>query len=463
MDSGMISCWIVLSCMQLFQVLEVTENKDRAFYSSMAGLHDYLCLKLYVIGQITGLYYNRKQTEAEIKNVNKLLSGVGKFHASKKDPNSFVKSLKSALQSHSEFGEIYIATANKCMELYKELNYKHFSVRIGAQLARYYLEHEQYLNAEFLLEEAWNIYKQQKWEALYTDVLIPLADCQFKHKRYKQYLHSVSILACSQLLDSGKKLHYNEEFIRLLNSNDVGNVSAEPAIKVEKISIPLVKGKGHIGDNVSIQVRVNFKLRENLLCQRAEIHLKYFDLNSLSPSYSLAQCRGKHESTSSKMIIPSAKQTNETSVKAPFTQNTLLKRMKDHRRTWSRNKNIADLNESDSLTVATVTANSTKSSCESIPLSLENSKRNITSNECVDLLTCKKIQEEGSQFVMENLSSSCESISKSSSTGNIFTYEMVVESTDVPTKSTVGSTENKQQSLTDLSKFGNISIDKENL
>uniref|UniRef100_T2MG50 Trafficking protein particle complex subunit 10 n=1 Tax=Hydra vulgaris TaxID=6087 RepID=T2MG50_HYDVU len=389
MDSGMISCWIILTCMQLFQVLEATENKDRVFSTCMANLYYYLFSKLYVIGQLTGLYYYRKQTEVEIVNVNNLLTGIGKHHVSKKDTYSFSKSLKSALQSQSKFGELFIQIASKSMESFKELNYKHFTVRVGVQLANYYLEHEQYLDADSLLQEAQNIYKNQKWEVLHNDILIPLAHCQSKLKSYKQYLKSVCVLACSPYLSLSKKLHYNEELIRLMSENNLGCISTEPLIKIKKIRIPLVKGKGHIGDYIS--------------------------------------------------------------ARTSFTQNTLVKRIKEHRRTWSRNKNIPDLNDTDGPAVSKVLSSSVKSSSES----LENIKRSGSSLERTNSFVYNKLPEE--QFVTENLTSSRESISKSASNGSIFTYDEVLDASDLTTKSS--AIQDKQQTITDVSNSGKSSID----
>ncbi|XP_012556503.2 uncharacterized protein LOC100207710 isoform X1 [Hydra vulgaris] len=455
MDSGMISCWIILTCMQLFQVLEATENKDRVFSTCMANLYYYLFSKLYVIGQLTGLYYYRKQTEVEIVNVNNLLTGIGKHHVSKKDTYSFSKSLKSALQSQSKFGELFIQIASKSMESFKELNYKHFTVRVGVQLANYYLEHEQYLDADSLLQEAQNIYKNQKWEVLHNDILIPLAHCQSKLKSYKQYLKSVCVLACSPYLSLSKKLHYNEELIRLMSENNLGCISTEPLIKIKKIRIPLVKGKGHIGDCVSVHVQVDFELKESFFCQKAVVYFKYFDTNTSQAniiSTDLFQQINKFETVNSKIKTPLTKQiSSDISARTSFTQNTLVKRIKEHRRTWSRNKNIPDLNDTDGPAVSKVLSSSVKSSSES----LENIKRSGSSLERTNSFVYNKLPEE--QFVTENLTSSRESISKSASNGSIFTYDEVLDASDLTTKSS--AIQDKQHTITDVSNSGKSSID----
>ena len=89
MQIGSVPCWTVLTCMQLFQILETVEYKDYEFQSTFAHMYDYMRQKFHYLGHITGLYYNREQTEEEKKLSDTLVAGFGKDFSRKKENKIF--------------------------------------------------------------------------------------------------------------------------------------------------------------------------------------------------------------------------------------------------------------------------------------------------------------------------------------------------------------------------------------
>ena len=344
-----VACWIVLTCLQVLPVLEKDENPDHSFRATVAQTYDLMRQKIHLLGQVTGVYYKREQTEQEKELVQQLYNGLGKFSMNK---NHSPKVVEAALENRGNFEKLYIDITDACMKRYDDIGRKHSKMFVGIDLAKYYLQHGQYLLAEPLLETSWSIFKSQRWETLYTDVLIPLADCQLKHKLHERYLNSVTLLSCAHCLPFETRDFYSKEVVRLSNDKDLSlpTISSEPVLKIISAKVALVKLKGHIGDTVQVNIVLDNELTIPVECQRVTINAKHFDLsnpdsfseNVLSARKSLFE----NKDFGMNSISPQEKQPpKEETVKEALTPSNLLKRIKSHRRTWSRNKNVVETNE----------------------------------------------------------------------------------------------------------------------
>ncbi|XP_066918768.1 uncharacterized protein [Clytia hemisphaerica] len=353
-----VACWIVLTCLQVLPVLEKDENLDHSFRATVAQTYDLMRQKILLLGQVTGVYYNREQSDEEKELVQQLYNGLGKFSMNK---NHSPKVVEAALESRGNFEKLYIDITNACMTRYEDIGRKHSKMFVGIDLAKYYLQHGQYLLAEPLLETSWSIYKSQRWETLYTDVLIPLADCQLKHKLHERYLSSVTLLSCAHCLPFETRDFYSKEVMRLSNDKDLNlpTINSEPVLKIISAKVGLVKHKGHIGDTVQVNIIFDNELTMPVECQRVTINAKHFDLsnpdsfseNVLSARKSLFE----NKDFGMNSISPQEKQPQkEETAKEALTPSNLLKRIKSHRRTWSRNKNVVETNEikTDSITIS---------------------------------------------------------------------------------------------------------------
>ena len=311
----------------------------------MSQLHDYMRQKILLLGKVTGLYYSHKQTETEKDTCELLTTGFGKYPGVKKDVSSApITSLKTALSSKECFETFYTEVAIKSMRLFTEVKRLHLAMVVGIDLAKFYLEHGKYSDAEPLLEKAWGIYKQQKWETLYTDVLMPLAACQLKHKLYSQYLSSVTLLSCVQCLPFPTRQYYSNELIKLCKDDTLKLpvINTDPVFTITDVRIDLVKNKGHIGDTVNVYVKLTNQITEKLSCKYASISLRHCDLNN-PRSFSdepTSPRKTIFDQTDYGMHISLASiEKPKEAIKEPLTPSNILKRIKSHRRTWSRNKN----------------------------------------------------------------------------------------------------------------------------
>ena len=346
-----VACWIVLTCLQVLPVLEKEENTDHSFHATIAQTYDLMRQKIHLLGQITGVYYNREQTVEEKDIVKKLCAGFGVLLMNK---NTSPKVVEAALESKENFEKLYVDVTKECIYKYEQIGRKHFKMFVSIDLAKFYLQHGLYLEAEPLLENSWSIYKSQRWETLYSDVLIPLADCQLKHKLHERYLNSVTLLSCAHCLPFKTRDFYSKEVLRLSQNNELTfpTLSCEPCLKIISVKVELVKMKGHIGDKVHVNIIVDNELTVPLSCNQVSINVKHFDLsnpdsfseNVLSARKSLFENRDygmnsvspKHNSSKDAAVV------KEENVKEALTPSNLLKRIKSHRRTWSKNKNVIE-------------------------------------------------------------------------------------------------------------------------
>lgn len=340
----------MLTCLQVLPVLEKEEKPDHNFRANITQAYDLMRQKILFLGKLTGVYYNRDQTQQEKYIVGQLRTGFGKFTMNK---NTAVKLIEAALESKENFENFYIEITKACIDKYKDIDRKHSKMFVEIDLAKFYLQHGYYINAEPLLEICWSIYKQQKWETLYTDVLIPLAACQLKHELHDRYLTSVTLLSCASCLSFDTRDFYSKEVVRLSKDDKLSlpTVSCDPAVRIISIKVNLVKMKGHIGDNVEVNVTLANELTMPIHCQKITINAKHLDLsnpdsfseNVLSARKSLFENRDYGMNS----VSPKDKQPpkSEEPVKEALTPGNLLKRIKSHRRTWSRNRNVVDTNE----------------------------------------------------------------------------------------------------------------------
>ena len=334
--------------MQILQILDSVESNDLQYHALLAQLQDYMRQKLLLLGTITGFFYNRNQTEEESRETAMLLLGFGNNENSKKEASSVVCVLKDAFSCSLNYKKLYLDTSIRCMELFYDIKRNHFGMLVAMDIANFYLEQENYIEAEPLLEKAWNIYKEQKWEKLYTNVLIPLADCQYKHQVHDRYLNSVTLLACAHCLPQKTREHYSKELLKLSQaSNNLPITEISPILEVTNLKVNLVKNKGHVGDTVVFSLTLNNNLVANLTCNLISIYLKHRDLND--PDSFIDPVNSSHKSlfdpTDYGMNItlsPIDKPKETAATKEALTPSNLLKRLKTHRRTFSRNKNTLE-------------------------------------------------------------------------------------------------------------------------
>lgn len=334
--------------MQILQILESVESNDLQYHALLAQLQDYMRQKLLLLGTITGFFYNRNQNEEESRETAMLLLGFGNNENSKKEATSVVSVLKDAFSCSLNYKKFYLDTSIRCMELFYDIKRNHFGMLVAMDIANFYLEQENYIEAEPLLEKAWNVYKEQKWETLYTNVLIPLADCQYKHQVHDRYLNSVTLLACAHCLPQKTREHYSKELLKLSQaSNNLPITEISPILEVIHLKLNLVKNKGHVGDTVVFSLTLNNNLVTNLTCNLISIYLKHRDLND--PDSFIDPVNSSHKSlfdpTDYGMNIalsPTDKPKETTATKEALTPSNLLKRLKTHRRTFSRIKNTLE-------------------------------------------------------------------------------------------------------------------------
>ena len=334
--------------MQILQILDSVESNDLQYHALLAQLQDYMRQKLLLLGTITGFFYNRNQTEEESRETAMLLLGFGNNENSKKEASSVVCVLKDAFSCSLNYKKFYLDTSIRCMELFYDIKRNHFGMLVAMDIANFYLEQENYIEAEPLLEKAWNVYKEQKWEKLYTNVLIPLADCQYKHQVHDRYLNSVTLLACAHCLPQKTREHYSKELLKLSQaSNNLPITEISPILEVTNLKVNLVKNKGHVGDTVVFSLTLNNNLVANLTCNLISIYLKHRDLND--PDSFIDPVNSSHKSlfdpTDYGMNItlsPIDKPKETAATKEALTPSNLLKRLKTHRRTFSRNKNTLE-------------------------------------------------------------------------------------------------------------------------
>lgn len=346
---GQVACWTVLTCMQLFQILETVEDKDYEYRSTYAHMYNYMREKFHYLGQITGLYYNREPTYDEKKLSELLISGFGKNPSRKNEMPSSIKLLNAALSSKDAYESLYLEFSEKTIKLMSDLRRLHFSMYVGIDLAKYHVQYERFDIAEVLLDKAWSIYKQQKWESLYTDVLIPLADCQLKHNLKTRYISSIAMLSCAKCLPEDTQKYYTDELLKLSKDVSIESrvIGIDPVLKIVDIHINLVKNKGHIGDMIHITVDVINELNIDLECKSISIVLKHGDLNnpkSFSDGSPSARSVSNFDLLTSDVYVSlnsEEKQLKEIP-KEPITPSSLLKKFKGHKRTWSRNKNVLE-------------------------------------------------------------------------------------------------------------------------
>lgn len=345
-----VACWIVLTCLQVLPVLEKEDINDHSFRATIAQTYDLMRQKIHLLGQITGVYYNRDQTEEEKDTVKKLCAGFGVLVMNK---NTSPKVVEAALESKENFEKLYVDITKECIYKYDQIGRKHFKMFVGIDLAKFYLQHGLYLDAEPLLENSWSIYKSQRWETLYSDVLIPLADCQLKHKLLEQYLNSVTLLSCAHCLPFETRDFYSKEVVRLSQDNELTfpTLSSEPCLRIVSVKVALVKMKGHIGDKVHVNIVVDNELTVPLSCNQVSINAKHFDLsnpdsfseNVLSARKSLFENKDYGmNSVSPKHNSIKEAAVKEENAKEALTPSNLLKRIKSHRRTWSKNRNVVE-------------------------------------------------------------------------------------------------------------------------
>ena len=352
--------------MQILQILNSVESNDLQYHALLAQLQDYMRQKLLLLGTITGLFYNRNQTEEESRETSMLLLGFGNNENVKKEATSVVSVLKDAFSCSLNYKKFYLDTSIRCMELFYDIKRNHFGMLVAMDIANFYLEQENYMEAEPLLEKAWNVYKEQKWEKLYTNVLIPLADCQYKHQVHDRYLNSLTLLACAHCLPQKTRQHYSKELLKLSQtSNNLPVTEISPILEVTNLKVNLVKNKGHIGDTVVFSLTLNNSLLTNLTCNLISIYLKHRDLND--PDSFIDPVNSSHKSlfdpTDYGMNItltPIDKPKETAATKEALTPSNLLKRLKTHRRTFSRNKNTLEESKIESQNDASVFEKSSK-------------------------------------------------------------------------------------------------------
>ena len=369
----MVGCWIILTCLQLLPIFEKEETNDRTFFAFIAQVYDFMRKKFHLLGQVTGLYFDKSQTEEQKDLVNHLKSGFGKFSRNK---NSAINSLQEALSCRESYQKLYAEITQTSIDKYSKINRMHFNMFVGIDLAKFYLNHGRYDEAEPLLEKAWSIYKTQKWEKLYSDVLIPLAACQLKHELHDKYLMSVTLLSCAKCLPLSTREFYSKEVLRLSESTlKFPTTSFDPVFKIVNVKNHLVRYKGHIGDTVRISVNIINNLPLPVVCKQFNIVARHRDLSD-PDSFSenvLSARKSLFDQTDYGMnvaISPPEKPIKVTEAKEPLTPSALLKRIKSHRRTWSRNKNGLDSDKIETTSIS-----------EPVPSSLENSKSSLVDSQ----------------------------------------------------------------------------------
>ena len=386
-----VACWIVLTCLQVLPVLEKVDKTDQNFRATIAQTYDLMRQKVHLLGQITGVYYHRDQTKEEKEIVKKLCAGIGVLVLNK---NTSPKVVEAALESKEKYEKLYVDITNECISKYDQIGRKHFKMFVGIDLAKFYLQHGLYLAAEPLLETSWSIYKSQRWETLYSDVLIPLADCQLKHKVHERYLNSVTLLSCAHCLLFDTRDFYSKEVLRLSQDNELTfpTLSCEPCLKIVSVKVALVKMKGHIGDKVQVNIVLDNELTVPLTCNQVSINVKHFDLsnpdsfseNVLSARKSLFENRDYGMNSVSPSNNDNDKElSKEDTTKEAFTPSNLLKRIKSHRRTWSRNKNVVENVENKENEISNVSTAATDgglvrssgSTSEEVSTEINNAKR----------------------------------------------------------------------------------------
>ena len=190
-------------------------------------------------------------------------------------------------------------------------------------------------------------------------MLIPLADCQLKHNLTNRYINSVTLLSCAKCLPFATRNYYSNELLKLSMDNTIKLpvISTDPVIKIVDIHIELVKNKGHIGDWVKVNFELRNELTVDLACRSIYVVLKHNDLSNPksfcddSPSSSKPSA---FDNTNSGVLVSLLSEEKPKEIlKESLTPSSILKKIKSHKRTWSRNKNIIESksnNQTNSLT-----------------------------------------------------------------------------------------------------------------
>ena len=262
------------------EFLFIADKKDEFDLSTkayVAQICDYAREKLKSLGEICRMFPDMTSNELSQNCAKSLVKGLCSYHIESVGKESSSSALSEALSSQAAFEKLYLKLSGRTQNLFTEIGRHRFAMKVEIDLARFCLSKGDYESAETKLEKALNVYDKQKWSILHTDVLVPLAECQAKHDIFDRYLSSLPLLACAPILTESKRTYYTEELLKLAYDDRIlpHTVNSEPILKIEDVSIDLIKEIGQIGEEVSVNLRLRNNLPMPLDCDEIVLGLRY--------------------------------------------------------------------------------------------------------------------------------------------------------------------------------------------
>ncbi len=261
------------------KIFERKEIGAQPTIACLAQISDYAREKILLLGKILNLL----PSDTPSLSSNDVTSGLCKSYNVKDDAISGSKSLMIGLSSKTEFEKLYLHACERTKALYTNVGRHRFAMKVAIDIAKFSLQQDNYDLAESYLENALHTFGKRQWETLHIDVLEPLAICLCKHDVIDRYLWSLACLSCTKTLTYDKRLHYAQEFLNITRNDTTKPqvINTEPVIGLEEVKIDLVKEIGHIGEAVSVTLKINSHLPLEFSCDQMEIRLRYTQTDSV--------------------------------------------------------------------------------------------------------------------------------------------------------------------------------------
>ena len=281
--SGSLDSWVVLACLEVVATCpQNTGGEEAASAAAGAGLRVATAAlwalareKLLALGRVCGLMPGEAPSSEQLHTV---ISITGCLPDSE-DAASPCRRLKESLTSNAAFQRNYLEMCEIAISSYKFIGRIRSARLVGRDLASFYIQMGEYVQATTFLVEALKTFQQEKWLTLSLQTMLDLAECYRTMRDTEKYARMCAQIASCPAASQHQRSSYFDEFTAamreaqetvVMSSDDIFNFTS--CTLTEKVHDQIVPG-----DKLTFALTVHNNLPKQITCDSINIALAVVD------------------------------------------------------------------------------------------------------------------------------------------------------------------------------------------
>lgn len=286
---GSVSCWVLLSCLEVLGVCQRLSDPSHAEESSLhtVGLWAYARLKLKELGELCGLMPPQSPGSEQLLLVVSLLSGMGEEDSTagtETDVQSPHSQVREAMSSRESFLKHYLNLSERTMITFKHLGRIRSARLVGKDMAELYIRLGQSERAVPFLVDLLRTQSDEGWTRLSLATQQELCRCYLQLSQWGKFLKTSAQLACHPGLGHEKRLAHLADVCQHMGAlRDSGDgpmtLESEGIVSLDRVSVP-GSGSWTSGSEVTLRLYVTSHLPAPVRCRKITLLLSRKDASA---------------------------------------------------------------------------------------------------------------------------------------------------------------------------------------